>query len=137
MSRPPGFRRIASSPKWPVFRPQGAPRSAGAEIVLGLDELEALRLADREGLHHEKAARLMRISRPTFSRLVGRARKKVAEALVEGRPLKLVGSGARAPRRARIYCPGCRFAWRPSPPLGKALSCPRCVERRGRRSARA
>ena len=59
--------------------------------MLGIDELEALRLADLEGLYQEDAARQMNVSRQTFGRIVAAARKKVAEALVRGRSLRIEG----------------------------------------------
>jgi len=57
-----------------------------------LDELEALRLADLEGLYQEQAAEKMGVSRPTFARILESARKKVAEALVKGKGL-VIGGG--------------------------------------------
>lgn len=63
---------------------------AGAErIVLRPDEVEALRLADLEGLYQEEAARMMGISRQTFGRILERAHKKVADAIVNGRALTI------------------------------------------------
>jgi predicted DNA-binding protein (UPF0251 family) len=59
--------------------------------VLTIDELEAIRLADLEGLAHEAAARRMNVSRPTFGRIVEGARRKVAEALVHGRGIGFEG----------------------------------------------
>ena len=56
-----------------------------------LDELEALRLADFEGLYQEEAAARMKISRPTFSRVVEQARRKVATALIQGKALRFDG----------------------------------------------
>jgi len=59
------------------------------EVGLSLDELEAIRLADYEGLYHEQAAEKMKISRPTFGRILGEARLKLAETLVEGKALRI------------------------------------------------
>jgi predicted DNA-binding protein (UPF0251 family) len=59
------------------------------ESCLELDELEALRLADYEGLYHEEAAGRMNISRATFGRVLGSARHKVVEAILEGKALKI------------------------------------------------
>jgi uncharacterized protein len=59
------------------------------EVCLGLDEVEAIRLADYEGKYHEEAARVMKVSRPTFGRIVKVARRKVAEALLKGKALKI------------------------------------------------
>jgi uncharacterized protein len=61
------------------------------EIVVTLDELEALRLADLNCLYQEQAAKKMKISRPTFSRIVEEARRKVADALINGKALRLEG----------------------------------------------
>lgn len=59
------------------------------ESVIRLDELEALRLADVEGLYHEDAALRMKISRATFGRVLSEARHKVAEAILQGRALRI------------------------------------------------
>jgi uncharacterized protein len=56
---------------------------------LMLDELEALRLADYEGQYHQDAAREMKVSRATFGRILNNARHKVAEALTQGKALKI------------------------------------------------
>ena len=65
------------------MRPLGRPTRGLPVVALGLDELEALRLADLEGLYHEEAARRMGISRATFGRILAAARRKVARALIE------------------------------------------------------
>ncbi len=54
-----------------------------------MDELEALRLADFEGLYHEEAAKHMDISRATFGRIIDSARHKVAEAILQGKALRI------------------------------------------------
>ena len=56
---------------------------------MDLDEVEAIRLADYEGRYHEEAAREMKVSRATFGRIVNEARRKVAEALIRGKALKI------------------------------------------------
>lgn len=71
------------------FKPRGIPLINLEEIAISLDELEAIRLADFEGLYHEQAAEKMNISRPTFGRILGEARRKLAEAVVEGKALKI------------------------------------------------
>jgi predicted DNA-binding protein (UPF0251 family) len=62
------------------------------EVALGLDELEALRLADLEGLYHAAAASQMGISRQTFGTIIASAHRKVAEALLEGKALRIAGA---------------------------------------------
>lgn len=59
------------------------------EVSLHMDEVEALRLADYEGLYHEDAAQRMKISRATFGRILDQARRKVAEALLKGKALRI------------------------------------------------
>jgi predicted DNA-binding protein (UPF0251 family) len=59
------------------------------EIPITIDELEAIRLADYEGLYHEEAAVRMKISRQTFGRILNDAHKKVAECLIKGKALKI------------------------------------------------
>ena len=89
MPRPCCPRHIDIRPCAGYFKPAGIPARLLDEVVLSLDELEALRLADFEGLYQEQAAARMKISRSTFSRVVEQARRKVATALVEGKALRV------------------------------------------------
>lgn len=91
MPRPRRRRRIHGPPRFDHFKPVGVPRRLLETITLSVDEFEAVRLADLEGLDQERAAETMNISRPTFSRLVESARSKVARVLVEGRELRIEG----------------------------------------------
>lgn len=75
-----------------AFKPVGRPVDTLEVEELRLDEFEALRLADLEGLYQEAAAERMGVSRPTFARILARARTAVARALVEERVL-VVGEG--------------------------------------------
>ncbi len=59
------------------------------EVAVTIDELEAIRLADLDGLYHEEAAKKMHISRQTFGRILQSARKKVAESLIKGKALRI------------------------------------------------
>lgn len=61
------------------------------DVVLEADEIEAIKLSDLEGLYHEDAARKMDISRQTFGRIISSARKKIADALVGGKAIRLTG----------------------------------------------
>ncbi len=89
MPRPRCPRRIECRPDSNYFKPRGIPMDELEEIRLEADEMESLRLADYEGLYHEKAAKKMGISRPTFGRILESARKKVASALVKGNALQI------------------------------------------------
>lgn len=91
MPRPKRNRMIQKPPAFHRFKPQGVPGAMLESITLTLDEYEAIRLADYENLDHNEAAEKMEISRSTFTRLVDRARKKVALFLVQGRELMIEG----------------------------------------------
>jgi predicted DNA-binding protein (UPF0251 family) len=92
MARPEKLRRVGCGPGKRAFKPIGRPVGTLEVEELRLDELEALRLADFEGLYQEAAAERMGVSRPTFSRILSRARAVVARALIEERVL-VVGEG--------------------------------------------
>jgi predicted DNA-binding protein (UPF0251 family) len=93
-----------------VFHPAGIPARELGEIVLALDEFEAIRLADLEGFYQEQAAERMSVSRPTFGRILAVAHRKVAEALAHGKTLKIEGGTIRVERlrSPRCECPRCR-----------------------------
>ena len=91
MPRPFCCRRIAGRPAAPVFKPQGIPMRALEEVVMALDEFEAMRLADLDGLYQEQAAEQMNVSRTTFSRIIDSAHRKMADALVHGKGLRIEG----------------------------------------------
>jgi predicted DNA-binding protein (UPF0251 family) len=95
-----------------VFHPAGIPARGLVEIVLTLDEFEAIRLADLEGLYQEQAAERMSVSRPTFGRILAAAHRKVAEALAHGKTLKIEGGTIRVgqPAPPHCACPRCRRA---------------------------
>ena len=94
MSRPLCPRRIGHRPPADYFKPAGIPMRDLYEIELAADEVEALRLADHQGLYREECAAEMEISRQTFDRIVRRARAKVAEALAGGHALRLLRPAA-------------------------------------------
>lgn len=80
---------IGFSPTATYFKPRGVAMCLLDEVSLELDEIEALRLADFEGLYQADAAERMGISRQTFANIVARARHKVADALIHGKALKI------------------------------------------------
>ena len=92
MPRPEKPRRVRCLAGNRGFKPIGRPGGTLEVEELRLDELEALRLADLEGLYQEAAAERMGVSRPTFARILARARSAVARALVEERVL-VIGEG--------------------------------------------
>ena len=91
MPRPKHCRYVSSAPNVTYFKPSGIPLRELEEVTLSVDELEALRLADREGLTAIDAAQHMRVSRHTFGRTLAAARRKVATALSMGQALRIEG----------------------------------------------
>jgi len=87
VARPIRPRRVCCRFPGRGFRPLGIPARDLPVVVLGLDELEAIRLADRELLYQDAAAERMGISRQTFARILARGRAAVAESLVDGKLL--------------------------------------------------
>jgi len=85
------MRHVSSRPPADFFKPVGVPCHALEVVTLTLDEVEALRLADLEGLYQEQASAQMKISRQTFARIIEEARKKTADALIHGKALRLEG----------------------------------------------
>ncbi len=84
-------KRIQCQPPVRFYKPQGVPLGRLRGVTLPLEGLEAIRLADAEGLDQEQAAAMMGISRPTFSRLVSEARRTVAGALANGWAIRIEG----------------------------------------------
>ncbi len=89
MPRPRCCRRIDGLPACKMFKPAGLRLDALEEVRLSLEEYEAIRLADHEGLYQEDAAARMGVSRQTFGRTIEKARTKVARALVLGLALRI------------------------------------------------
>jgi predicted DNA-binding protein (UPF0251 family) len=126
MPRPPCPRRVAAPPRCACFKPAGVPMSRLEEVALSVDELEALRLADLEGLYQDDAAARMGISRPTFARIVEAARRKVAEALVHGRALRIGGGPVAFVGQRQFRCGECRHEWSLPFGTGRPGGCPTC-----------
>ena len=99
MPRPRRFRRIWCEPDVTCFKPVGVRMTDLEQSVLTVDEFEAVRLKDLEGLEETEAARRMNISQPTFNRLVSAARRKIADAIVNGKLIKIFGGPYRASKR--------------------------------------
>jgi len=71
------------------FKPQGIPIAQLENVLLNLDELETIRLADFEGLYHELTAGQINISRATFGRILESARRKITDAILNGKAIKI------------------------------------------------
>ena len=91
MPRPRRTRRIFFQPDVTYFKPAGTPLYNLQETILSFDELEAIRLIDSKRMEQNKASKKMKISQPTFSRLLDSARKKLADAIITGQAIKIQG----------------------------------------------
>ncbi len=91
MSRPKLPRCMRFKPNAYYFKPRGIPLRDLEEVVLLPDELEALKLHEVDGLEQIEAAKKMKISQPTFARLLGNAHKKTAEAIIKGKAIQIEG----------------------------------------------
>ncbi len=105
MARPFSNRHVLAGLAERVFKPKAVPFSELESVDVTLDGLEAMRLADLEGLYHEEAAARMSISRATFARVLAAARAAVADALVNGKAIA-IGGGPVARRTDKTWpCP--------------------------------
>jgi len=89
MARPIKPRRVLFDPDVVYFKPRAVPLSMLEEVDLSIDELEALRLCDLKDFEQKEAAKKMKVSQSTLQRILTSARKKVAEALTEGKAIKI------------------------------------------------
>ncbi|AEE90456.1 conserved protein of unknown function [Tepidanaerobacter acetatoxydans Re1] len=123
MARPPKWRHVEFIPDITYFKPAGVPLRQLDEVVLTVEELEALRLKDLEGLEQEPCAERMNISRPTFIRIINSARTKVAEALVKGKAIRIEGGTYQFVRP--LKCWDCGNEWS-QPQDETSKECPNC-----------
>jgi len=84
-------RRVGFQPAFTSFGPAAPVPVESDEMILTVEEFEAVRLKDLEGLDQTECARMMEISQPTFHRLVISARRKIADALTHGKTIKIEG----------------------------------------------
>ena len=91
MPRPAKLRCVARLPNARLFKPAGIPADGLQRVRLSLEELESMRLKDLEGLEQEYCAQQMRISRPTFHRILESARRKLTDALINGKAIQIEG----------------------------------------------
>lgn len=125
MPRPQKCRIINGQPASSIFKPAGIPKCDLEEIVLTLDEFEALRLTDFEGLYQDAAAESMNISRQTLGNILVSARHKIADCLINGKALRIEGGPVDTNRRIFI-CKSCHHRWATEELQNAQESCPAC-----------
>jgi len=91
MVRPRLCRRIRFNPEVTYFKPQGIPLKNLEEVNLEVDEFESVRLVDFEEIEQKIAGEKMNISQPTLSRILKSARKKISDAIIQGKAIKIHG----------------------------------------------
>jgi uncharacterized protein len=84
MARNKKDRLIQMAPNFSGFKPQGVQCQSGSDITINFEEYEALNLCDYELMKQSEAAKMMKISRPTFTRIYESVRRKIAKAFIEG-----------------------------------------------------
>jgi uncharacterized protein len=106
MARPTKCRRVDFFPGVTYFKPAGIPLKLLEEVCITVEELEAVRLKELEGLEQEQGAERMNVSRPTFQRILSSARQKLADALLNGKAVRIEGGNFQlSPRKFRC-CQG-------------------------------
>ncbi len=125
MPRPFKCRRVSFVPGVTYFKPAGIPMRILQEVHISLDELEAIRLKDLEGLEQEQGAEKMNVSRPTYQRILSSARQKIADALLNGRALRIEGGNFELIHR-RFRCQSGHEWELDSSPDTLPIACPTC-----------
>ena len=127
MVRPQKNRMVAFDPDICYFKPRGIPLIDLEEVQITIDEYEALRLSDLMDMSYEEAANSMGVSRATFGRIVQRARKTLADALINGKAIIIQGGSYRIVDKSRIFmCNNCNNKWEEPRGTGRPENCPLC-----------
>lgn len=130
MPRPRKCRRVGFIPKNHYFSPFRTEGEEVEEVLLTIEEVESIRLADWEGFDQNIGAEQMDVSRGTFQRILNEARKKMADALIHGKAIRIEGGNyLLAAYRGR--CQNCRCIWEDSIETGnetykESHFCPKC-----------
>lgn len=128
MPRPAKWRRVDFLPEVTYFRPAGVSPRSIEEVCLSVEEAEAIRLKDLEGLEQEGCADRMHISRTTFHRILESGRSKLADALISGKAIRIEGGNFEMAVR-RFRCNNDGHEWNvpfEAMVAGNPMVCPQC-----------
>ncbi|MBW1917190.1 MAG: DUF134 domain-containing protein [Deltaproteobacteria bacterium] len=125
MARPRKSRWVESEPDITFFKPKGIPLRGLEQVVISVDELEALRLSDYLGMNQEEVAQGLNVSRPTVTRMLARAHQAIADALVHGKAIKIEGGDYQIAKE-RFFCQTCAHTWVAPAGENRPSSCPHC-----------
>lgn len=127
LARPQKDRIVTCDPTISYFKPRGVPLRQMEEVRLTIDQMEALRLADLDGLSQQEAGSRMGVSRATFGRIIQQARKVVAEAIIMGKAILLEGGNYQVRNNQRRFtCAACNHQWDAGCGTGHPTRCPAC-----------
>jgi len=127
MVRPKKNRLVGFNPKINYFKPRGIPVLDLDEVCLTIDEREAIRLADFLGMSHADAGEQMGVSRATFGRIIQRARQTMADAIVNGKAVRVEGGNYELIEENRTFvCHRCDHIWKMPFGIGRPERCDAC-----------
>ena len=139
MPRPKIIRCVNFEPEVTYFKPRGVPLSSLEEIDLTIDELETIRLKNYKGLEQTECAKKMKVSQSTFQRILCLANQKIADALINGKAIKIDGGVIKMNKKSllifnnkkmrKFKCEKCNYEWEEEFGTGKRgaeMSCPKC-----------
>jgi len=109
MPRPPKPRRVGFYPTITYFNPAGVPAAEAGEIIIGVDEWEAIRLKDYLGIDQQESAEYMNLAQSTFQRILASARTKLATAIVEGKAIRIEAGNYQIV--GHWFCRKCGHQW--------------------------
>lgn len=125
--RPKCNRRVERIPEVTHFKPKGIPITELEIVVLSVEELESIRLVDLEGMEHEQAAGKIGISRRAFWDDLRSGRKKIIDALVNGKAIEIKGGHFVLDDKRRFWCYDCKHEWEEPYGTGRPRECPKCT----------
>ncbi|GMQ56472.1 DUF134 domain-containing protein [Vallitalea sediminicola] len=123
MPRPKKCRKVDFFPEYTYFKPIDKSDDQLEEVILNLEELEAMRLKDIEKLNQEKCAEKMHISRQTFQNIIDSARQKVTKALTGGMAINITG-GIYCSKKCKVVCQDCNHEY--DFDFSNSIECPIC-----------
>ncbi len=137
MPRPYKRRFVRAEPNVSYYKPRGIPIGTIAEVVLSMDEFEAIRVYDYQGLSQTEAAEQLKVSQTTIHRILKSAHSKIADALVNGKALRIEGGPIEMPTTRWFRCLTCHNQWDEPFGTGRPRTCPQCDSHYLRRLAQS
>jgi uncharacterized protein len=124
--RPACPRVVRNIPNVTYFKPRGVPMQDLDLVVLSLEELEAISLVDMQDLEQEDAAARMNVSRRTLARELHSGRKKIADALLNGKAIEIKGGNYKSLPDRLFSCADCMHEWKQPSGTCRPCACPKC-----------